>query len=511
MPIFSPTHVHRAAEEEQNPHQPQQQQQQLQQQHVRFAHKPPSSSKKKQHVHDSWSSRASSILNNPESIYVSREEVLKNLQNDNHAWRGSSSRTKQEQRSRPKQQQQRHGSWSSRASSILASANQKEPNYMSRAEIIENLADAAYDALSRGRSSTESDSDASTVKSVIMNMKRRDQARIKADAAAKFPPPPTSGPDVANPYSGGDSDTCSCTSCELYYMGDGYCSTCDGDYGGGYGNYDDDNIYGVGGSNGNDGNLTYTKEPSNANKYAAPNRASSKTASIESGGKSAAAGRDKGKRNGSVSSSSNGARANMNNVAEATAANSSRSDRSSYVRKPSSTSSEVTMMKNSSSEMSAAAARKKRFSVSSSVSGSGSNSKKVSSTKTTSAASSFSSRLGGSGGSRQRRRGSQEMMNRDEMDDSKFPPKPILREEIEDEENEAMIYRAVGVGEIQRQRNERVLRRHLRDLAPDWHSRIDDLNTLRRTRVIKGGPIMNDIRTEGGVGSKAGNRLRECL
>ena len=103
-------------------------------------------------------------------------------------------------------------------------------------------------------------------------------------------------------------------------------------------------------------------------------------------------------------------------------------------------------------------------------------------------------------------------MNRDEMDDSKFPPKPILREEIEDEENEAMIYRAVGVGEIQRQRNERVLRRHLRDLAPDWHSRIDDLNTLRRTRVIKGGPTMNDIRTEGwGVGSKAGNRLRECL
>ena len=90
------------------------------------------------------------------------------------------------------------------------------------------------------------------------------------------------------------------------------------------------------------------------------------------------------------------------------------------------------------------------------------------------------------------------MMNRNEMDDSKFPPR---REEIEEEENEAMIYRAVGVGEIQRQRNERVLRRHLRDLAPDWHSRIDDLNTLRRTRVIKGGPIMNDVRVlRGGTG-----------
>ena len=306
--------VHRAAEEEQNPHQ-------LHQQHVRFAHKPPSS--KKKHVHDSWSSRASSILNNPESIYVSREEVLKNLQNDNHALRGS--KTKQE-RSKAKQQQHRHGSWSSRASSILASANQKEPNYMSRAEIIENLADAAYDALSRRSSNPslddESDSDASTVKSVIMNMKRRDQAR-KADAA-KFPPP-SPAPDpaaAAAPYSGGDSDTCSCTSCELYYMGDGYCSTCDGDYGG-YG-YDDDNIYGVG-NNGN-GNLTYTKEPSNA-KYSAPistrRDASSKTASTDSGGK-AAGGRDKGKRNGSVSSSSNGARANMNNVAEAAANSSSR-------------------------------------------------------------------------------------------------------------------------------------------------------------------------------------------
>ena len=84
------------------------------------------------------------------------------------------------------------------------------------------------------------------------------------------------------------------------------------------------------------------------------------------------------------------------------------------------------------------------------------------------------------------------MMNRNEMDDSKFPPR-----EMDEEENEA-IYRAVGVGEIQRQRNERVLRRHLRDLAPDWHSRIDDLNTLRRTRVIKG-PLMNDLRTEGEI------------
>ena len=33
-------------------------------------------------IHDSWSSRASSILKDPQSIYVSREEVLANLKAD---------------------------------------------------------------------------------------------------------------------------------------------------------------------------------------------------------------------------------------------------------------------------------------------------------------------------------------------------------------------------------------------------------------------------------------------
>ena len=73
-------------------------------------------------------------------------------------------------------------------------------------------------------------------------------------------------------------------------------------------------------------------------------------------------------------------------------------------------------------------------------------------------------------------------------DNSKFPPKPNYRDNGgggDRHEEEEQIYRAVGVGEIQRQKNERVLRRHLRDLASDWNSRIDDLNTLRRTRVIK--------------------------
>ena len=35
--------------------------------------------------HGSWSSRASSIMHNPESVYISREEVLRNLQNTNAA------------------------------------------------------------------------------------------------------------------------------------------------------------------------------------------------------------------------------------------------------------------------------------------------------------------------------------------------------------------------------------------------------------------------------------------
>ena len=302
---------------------------------------------------------------------------------------------------------------------------------------------------------------------------------------SKFPP---------NPYMG-ESDTCSCTSCELYYMGDGYCSTCDGDYG----EYNDDDIYGGGSGN---GNLTYTKgasiydvrtkepkESARNSKNPAQNSTSSKVetrrgsssndASID-GGKSKAAveaaGRDKGKRNGSVSSNE-GSKVNMN-----------RDHRESGRTNRERNSGKSSEAKISSSE----SARTKRFSVSSSA---GSDSKKVS-TKTTSAASSFSSRLGG-GGSRRR---SQEIVvpieldpNSQRDDDSKFPPKQNYGAMADlggsggakiisgDEE----IYRAVGVGEIQRQKNERVLRRHLRDLASDWNSRIDDLNTLRRTRVIK--------------------------
>lgn len=76
--------------------------------------------------HDSWSSRASSILKDPEAIYVSRVELLKkiNVLEDSIRERKSSERksvSPQGQASKRKEKRQ-HDSWSSRASSILAAA-----------------------------------------------------------------------------------------------------------------------------------------------------------------------------------------------------------------------------------------------------------------------------------------------------------------------------------------------------------------------------------------------------
>ena len=75
--------------------------------------------------HDSWSSRASSILKDPEAIYVSRVELLKKI--DVHEEEGGTRKVRQ------------HDSWSSRASSILAAVEAEqdtladdEPLYISR-------------------------------------------------------------------------------------------------------------------------------------------------------------------------------------------------------------------------------------------------------------------------------------------------------------------------------------------------------------------------------------------
>ncbi len=162
--------------------------------------------------HNSWSSRASSIMNNPESVYVSREEVLRNLElNNNHMTPERPPKNAKRAPAPPlpaKGGGGGHGSWSSRASSILAShlmlangkpgpaggggggGSNKEPHYMSRAELLERLADIAYDTLSNhsavqegaadsdggtlqqgeeeDEEEEESDSDASTVKGVAV-------------------------------------------------------------------------------------------------------------------------------------------------------------------------------------------------------------------------------------------------------------------------------------------------------------------------------------------------------
>ena len=119
-------------------------------------------------IHDSWSSRASSIINNPESIYVSRHELIQQING-----------------STPKQYSSKftgartHDSWSSRASSILAKA-EEEPPYMSRTELLEKIAlfglGGSHLQQDGGRISSTSgenddddnESNASTVKNVVL-------------------------------------------------------------------------------------------------------------------------------------------------------------------------------------------------------------------------------------------------------------------------------------------------------------------------------------------------------
>ena len=217
-------------------------------------------------LHDSWSSRASSILNNPDSIYVSRGEVLKNLHHhqpqkiskrpglnsdDNHFSKSSTDQQQYQVRKgggkqhspsheppATKQQQQhqrrtRHDSWSSHASSILAKhaaaiageggggsgSGSREPNYVSRAELLEKLADLAYDTLSQtgrrhhrhhhggcggsreeGESSESMDdlndgteSEASTVKNVVLKSQRQGGQHSNGLMSANISPVPRAG------------------------------------------------------------------------------------------------------------------------------------------------------------------------------------------------------------------------------------------------------------------------------------------------------------------------------
>jgi hypothetical protein len=47
------------------------------------------------------------------------------------------------------------------------------------------------------------------------------------------------------------------------------------------------------------------------------------------------------------------------------------------------------------------------------------------------------------------------------------------------------MFEAVDADEIRRQRNSRALRRHLREIASDWDNEVNDLNTLRRNKVLR--------------------------
>ena len=99
--------------------------------------------------HDSWSSRASSILKDPEAIYVSRVELLKKLSvteepaaarggkyggggDGKEAGRKSASPPgPSQERHEERRGRRRHDSWSSRASSILA-AMEADPEVSQR-------------------------------------------------------------------------------------------------------------------------------------------------------------------------------------------------------------------------------------------------------------------------------------------------------------------------------------------------------------------------------------------
>ena len=197
-------------------------------------HKQLSKSKKAQNVarvHDSWSSRASSILNNPESIYVSRHELIQQIN-------GAPATTKH---SGAKSGKPRiHDSWSSRASSILAKGDE-EPAYMSRAEMLEKLAvfnnlGGHYKPASGRISSTSGENDdeddgnestASTVRNVVLVKKTplEDEKSRKAEEPKvlnerdKFEDDPQ--PEILSIVD--FSDACSCSSCNTYSD----CSCCD--------------------------------------------------------------------------------------------------------------------------------------------------------------------------------------------------------------------------------------------------------------------------------------------
>ncbi len=67
----------------------------------------------------------------------------------------------------------------------------------------------------------------------------------------------------------------------------------------------------------------------------------------------------------------------------------------------------------------------------------------------------------------------------------KTEPWNSVGEEEDQDDGDQPLYEPVDAREIHRQRQARALRRHLREIASDWDDRINDLNTLRRGRVLR--------------------------
>lgn len=204
--------------------------------------------------HDSWSSRASSILKDPEAIYVSRVELLKkiNVLEDTNVKTKKPTREKGRNSLTPKavkkeSKPREHDSWSSRASSILAAIEaeetalqDEEPVYISRVELLKHLQMKSLEALSAASDkSGESDSDASTVKnsnSSQVGQQRKwksqklqfEKDMLEAIRDKQSEHGSNKGAEAAdsnnNVGSEDDWDSCSCLTCHTCHLSDCSCS-----------------------------------------------------------------------------------------------------------------------------------------------------------------------------------------------------------------------------------------------------------------------------------------------
>ena len=210
--------------------------------------------------HDSWSSRASSILKDPEAIYVSRVELLKKINifedpNNNNDSKNNNN-NKGNNANDFKAGAVQHDSWSSRATSILAAAAaaEEEPVYISRVELLAQLQRKSLQSLSAAGSERGSDSDSGRRKWKSQKMKfdedmrsamqdrRRsvdrdsqnrngeaDYVRVKEENPAETGKGPRNSTKRESSFPGeGDQatewDSCSCATCNTCQQSDCSCS-----------------------------------------------------------------------------------------------------------------------------------------------------------------------------------------------------------------------------------------------------------------------------------------------